>query len=722
MTDYDVEVINGWCEGFKRHIDIMGVPPDVWDRVAYLKENGYRHFTHVQFVGGRRGSKGIEGGLIGTERLAYFYSLGDWQQHFGLDPGSVGELTVVSTSQATASRRQFADIRRTAMGCKYLRTHIVGNKVNEFAIRTPADEAQINALQIAKVPIEHEIASLLVTAASTVSSSIRGGAAFSTFYDEMAHMIMGTDSTKSGEEIYEALQPSLDQFGKEQLTYIPSSPYCLQWDMRVLTEDLRWVPVGDLEVGDRLIGFNEEASTRGRGRTWQPATVTETSVIHAPRYEMTMRSGKKITCTGEHMWLTSWASQTSRWGWRKTIEMKPGDRIKSLGVEPWDTDESRDGGYLAGFFDGEGYLAKTMDLGYTQLFGPIQERVDRLLKERDFEMITWRERQDRLARVRLAGGLIERMRFLGTIRPERLLASFPGKFYGGRIYGNRRTALPDEIVASVRRVDDGPVVALGTSTNTLIAEGMLSHNTKIGQFYELYKQGIITLDVYNQREGILEQRSFTEKMLGADAEAEFDSSVAEPEMLVIQLPSWELYTDWERSHTLPVRKDRPVCGPRFKNPVQWPPDGNRPENTRMKRLERRNPDKFKVERRAQFASVIDAYLDEAMVDSMFDAPGWRPDLVEQDAGRLMITSLLCRGKSLSFGLFLSGKIHQVFRLKLCIYRIVKFCAFHTHKCGISGLLKRFHIDDFQGCHRSSSLVNITYFADWSTSRTIPGIA
>ena len=384
MTDYDIEVINGWANGFKRHIDVMGVPPDVWDRVAYLKENGYRHFTHIQFVGGRRGSKGINGGVLGAERLAYFYSLGDWQAHFGLDPGSVGELTVVSTSQATASRRQFADIRRTVMGCKYLRAHMVGNKVNEFAIRTPGDEAEINALRISKVPIEHEIASLLVTAASTVSSSIRGGAAFSTFYDEMAHMIMGTDSTKSGEEIYEALQPSLDQFGKEQLTYIPSSPY-----------------------------------------------------------------------------------------------------------------------------------------------------------------------------------------------------------------------------------------------------------TKIGQFYELYKQGCITLDVYNKREGMLEQRTFTEKMVGTDAEAEFDTSVAEPEMLVIQLPSWELYTDWENSHTLPVRRGRPTCGPRFRNPVQWPPDGNRPENTRMKRLERRNPDKFKVERRAQFASVIDAYLDEAMVDAMFDPPGWRPDLVEQDAGRLM---------------------------------------------------------------------------------------
>jgi hypothetical protein len=69
--------------------------------------------------------------------------------------------------------------------------------------------------------------------------------------------------------------------------------------------------------------------------------------------------------------------------------------------------------------------------------------------------------------------------------------------------------------------------------------------------------------------------------------------------------------------------------------VQWPPDGDRPENTRMRRLERRNPDKFKVERRAQFASVIDAYLDEAQVDKMFEHPLWRPNLQEQDSGKVM---------------------------------------------------------------------------------------
>ena len=386
MTDYDLEVIDGWREGFKAHKDIMGVPPDVWDRVAYLQENEYDHFTQVQAVGGRRGSKGIVGSILGAERLAYFYSLGDWQAHFGLDPGSVGELTVVSVSQASAAKRQFADIRRTVEGCRYLRSHIIGNRYTEFSIRTPADEDRINALRLANVPVDREIASLYVNASASASSSMRGGAVFATFYDEFAHFLMGSGSVKSGEEIYESLQPSLDQFGKQQLTYIPSSPY-----------------------------------------------------------------------------------------------------------------------------------------------------------------------------------------------------------------------------------------------------------TKIGKFFELYQQGCVTMDVYDQREGRLSRRTMTDEMLGVPVDDELDVAMAEPEWLVVQLPSWELYTDWERSQEIPVRKGSVRNGPPFRNPVQWPPEGGRPENTRMRRLERRNPDKFKVERRAQFASVVDAYLDEARVDAMFEQPLWRKPLVEVDQGLLMYT-------------------------------------------------------------------------------------
>jgi hypothetical protein len=225
MTQYDLDVIEEWRKGFKKRKDIFGVQPDVWDRVEYLKSRGYRHFPHIQAVLGRRGSKGLIGAIAGAEQLAYFYSLDDWQAHYGIDPGQDGYLSVVATSQGQAQRYQFADIRRTVEKCRYLRSAISTSKEYYFSIRTPADVRNIAELKNAGVVVEREIATLRAIALSASSTSGRGAVGFANFFDEFAFMITGTGSAKSGEEIYEAWQPSLDQFGKDALTYIPSSPF-----------------------------------------------------------------------------------------------------------------------------------------------------------------------------------------------------------------------------------------------------------------------------------------------------------------------------------------------------------------------------------------------------------------------------------------------------------------------------------------------------------------
>lgn len=224
MSQYDIDVINEWRLGFQQPKDVFGVQPDIWDRVKYLKERGYHHFPHVQAVLGRRASKGFIGGVLGAERFAYFYSLDNWQSHFNLAPGVTGWCQVVATSQGQAKRTQFADIRYLVENCKYLQESISISKEGEFAVRTPSDLRRIAEMKAKGVTIEHEIASLRCVAQSTNSGTTRGVSSFMMAYDEFAHQIFSTGSTKSGDEVYEASQPSLDQFGVQQLTYLPSSP------------------------------------------------------------------------------------------------------------------------------------------------------------------------------------------------------------------------------------------------------------------------------------------------------------------------------------------------------------------------------------------------------------------------------------------------------------------------------------------------------------------
>jgi hypothetical protein len=85
-------------------------------------------------------------------------------------------------------------------------------------------------------------------------------------------------------------------------------------------------------------------------------------------------------------------------------------------------------------------------------------------------------------------------------------------------------------------------------------------------------------------------------------------------MLSFQFPSWELYRDYEKD---PER--------RFKNAIMVSPDwdpsalseDDRAKQKQEQIKEKSNPEAYKVERRGQWAEVIDAYLDPIAIDKAF---------------------------------------------------------------------------------------------------------
>lgn len=370
MTSFDLEVIEEWRKGFRRRRDVFGVQPDIWERIAYLKARGARRFPHIQAVLGRRASKGFIGGILGAEQIAYFHSLDNWQQHFGVRPGKIGYLNVGATSLTQAKDHQFKDVRDVVESCKYLQPHIAESKDYMMSIRTPADLRMIAEMKAAKIPIEHPIATLEVQALSASSTAGRGATAFGIFLDEFAFMIHGTGSHKSGEEIYEDWMPSLDQFDLDGLTYIPSSPA-----------------------------------------------------------------------------------------------------------------------------------------------------------------------------------------------------------------------------------------------------------SKVGKCYSLYQEGSVLMSSYQENTETGEEAAAELKAMAAQGGNDTAEVVADPTKLVIQLPSWGLYENWEKS--------RQLIGVSFKRPIQ-----PGPTHESQVRRKLRNPDKFKVEREGQWAEVQGAYFDPDMVERIFDAPGWRPALESQSRGYL----------------------------------------------------------------------------------------
>lgn len=186
---------------------------------------------------------------------------------------------------------------------------------------------------------------------------------------------------------------------------------------------------------------------------------------------------------------------------------------------------------------------------------------------------------------------------------------------------------------------------------------------------EVYQAATPSLDQFG-KDGFIIEPSSPWQMLGQFYEnykkslAEENGQPLHPEVLMVQLASWDIYKDWEDAHLLEMWPDGPTFAP-LKGAMQTYDDA-------MVRLERANPETFAVERRSHWATALDAYLKAEKVAEMFGT-NWDGRALEmQQNGLLSITYKGHADPSLAnanFGLAIahpevdeSGTIHCVFDL------------------------------------------------------------
>lgn len=235
-------------------------------------------------------------------------------------------------------------------------------------------------------------------------------------------------------------------------------------------------------------------------------------------------------------------------------------------------------------------------------------------------------------------------------------AGYISGIYDGAVKGDYKRVVFIEELPAQRLVD------IQTSTGTFIAEGLVSHNSAATP----------SLDQFGKYAMIIEPSS-PWQMMGQfydnylhSIELEEDGFPVYPEMLMLQLTSWDIYVDWEIAHEIPLfpegfrgdkweyygheKFDENISGPNGeKNRDYWPDKDKRtvdPDlvdrlapyprlrqmkiaiqtyDDQMKRLERANPETFAVERRSHFAAALDAYLNPQKVGQVFEPWEGRPE-------------------------------------------------------------------------------------------------
>ena len=310
---------------------------------------------------------------------------------------------------------------------------------------------------------------------------------------------------------------------------------CLTPDTKVLTKDLRYVEIGSVQVGDVLVGFDEEAPTKGAHRKIRETVVTKAERIFRPTYEIALSDGTVVKASDGHLWLVSTASR--RTVWKRTDKLSSTDRIFKI-FDTWEHVEDYRTGYLASAFDGEGHFSRQAILGFSQRENVMLGKVRKYLDALGFKY--WERKEtgtnNDVTVLHIAGGRASISRFLGQIRPERLLQKVDLNSLGS--IGRHDFVGQDfehPIVLSVTSVGEREVVALETTTQTFIAEGLASHNCKWLLERGMFVTSTIMDDLGDTSAELVKSWHKTPVVVGIDPARKTDSTVVTV-----------VFVDWER--------------------------------------------------------------------------------------------------------------------------------------------------------------------------------
>lgn len=301
--------------------------------------------------------------------------------------------------------------------------------------------------------------------------------------DRIGYEFSGTDL-----EMWQDGDPRVVEGDATYAWSYPTKPYavvtspCLAHGQRVLRDDLRWIPVEDIGVGDTLVAFDESPTTLLGGirsaRRWRLTEVTYSEAQPAECVKIHLSNGETVVCTLNHPWLAERSPNSSSTGtkWIEAQNLK--DQVVHRQMNTWDDADSYQAGWLAGIYDGEGTLASgdrtSLKLSVIQKPGLVLDTIKEALDATKIDWTAYARSSDDCEIIYVNGGINRTMETLGHLRPVRLLARWSSfDLWGKRvIQGAERVRVLEVEPIGVREIQ-----GITTTTGTYIGEGYLHHNT-----------------------------------------------------------------------------------------------------------------------------------------------------------------------------------------------------------------------------------------------------
>lgn len=261
---------------------------------------------------------------------------------------------------------------------------------------------------------------------------------------------------------------------------------CLAPETRVLTSDLRWVLLENVEVGQDLVSVDDLTGGKARGRKIRKTTITGKCETYEEAYCLTMSDGRKIIATGDHRFLCN-RNIDGRIGptkWKYVKDIKIGENFRNF-TNLW-SEGNFDDGWFGGFIDGEGSLRKRneggTEMSMVQVDNNVLQKALKYLKDNNIPYSLSEKNKSDLGKKLVFAIRICSQRHLfsivGKCRPSRFV--FNSAWWEGLSLSHKSKIdkINDTWIKVVKKemVGKRRMIDISTTTGTFIAEGFISHN------------------------------------------------------------------------------------------------------------------------------------------------------------------------------------------------------------------------------------------------------
>lgn len=236
FTDYDRQVIAEWQQRFrdtnpdaagnKFSARTKGIQPDLHERMSYLKKRGYRWFPEVILALGRRAGKGYLAALCMAYVLWHYLSLGNPQDHYGIDENKPLAIAVFAGKKEQAKENLWGDLYSLITSAPCYTDYISEAQAESLTVYAPYDFVRMRKLAQRGIASTKDMASFRILPRESTPLAPRGPAGCILGFDEAAH-VKNAGVTREFKAVYSAARPSLDQFGTDGFVVLPSST----WEM-----------------------------------------------------------------------------------------------------------------------------------------------------------------------------------------------------------------------------------------------------------------------------------------------------------------------------------------------------------------------------------------------------------------------------------------------------------------------------------------------------------